>query len=167
MLPGVRMEVATMKPRIADMDQELQVKFAAFSARMAEAGIPFALNCVLRTVEEQAAFYAQGRLPLHEVNKLRADAGMYLLKSEKENYIVTKTKISRHFPDQNRKARAFDITILKDGGKPHWDLKWDGNQDGISDYLEAAHIGKGVGLDPGGLWKSWQDYPHYELPLKV
>jgi len=156
-----------MKPRIGDMDQELQVKFAAFSARMAEAGIPFALNCVLRTIEEQTAFYAQGRLPLHEVNVLRSAAGMYLLKTEKENYIVTKTKVSRHFPNQQGKSRAFDIMILRGDNKPHWDLKWDGNEDGISDYLEAAYIGQGVGLDAGGLWVSWHDYPHYELPTKA
>lgn len=153
------------KPRISDMDQELQVKFAAFSARMAEASIPFGLNSVLRTVEEQAAYYAQGRQTLDEVNSLRKAAGMYLLRSEQENYIVTHTKHSRHFPGPDGKSRAFDIMILRSGGKPTWDTKWDGNQDGISDYLEAALIGQSVGLDAGGLWSSWKDYPHFELKV--
>jgi peptidoglycan L-alanyl-D-glutamate endopeptidase CwlK len=88
---------------------------------------------------------------------------MYELDSDKENIIVTHTKNSRHFPNKDGKATAFDIAIIKNGNKPTWETKWDGNKDGISDYREAALIGQAAGLDAGGLWESWQDWPHYQL----
>jgi peptidoglycan L-alanyl-D-glutamate endopeptidase CwlK len=62
--------------------------------------------------------------------------------------VVTWVKHSKH---QERKA--FDIALTKDG-KVYWD--------GIPDYLEAAKIGQGVGLTPGGLWHT-PDYPHFEI----
>jgi hypothetical protein len=153
-----------MTPKLKDMTPTLQLKYAAFAAKMSEARNPFVLNCVARTVDEQEAFYAQGRETLAKVNELRLKAGMYLLKSEKENYRVTTTKNSRHFPDPKagNRSHAFDIAIVRDGNIPTWDTKWDGNKDGISDYLEAAYIGKLVGLNPGGLWKKFKDWPHYE-----
>lgn len=151
-----------MKPKISDMAPTLQLKFAAFSAHMAEAGIPFALNCVLRTQNEQEALHAQGRWPLADVNVLRAKAKMYLLQSDKENIVVTWTMQSKHFPSTDGKAKAFDIVILKADAKPTWDLKYSGNKSLEPDYLEAAKIGKTVGLVPGAYWAS-PDYPHYQL----
>lgn len=154
-----------MKPKITDMTDSLKLKYAAFAAKMGEHGIPFILNCVLRTKVEQEALYAQGRESLEEVNKKRAIAGMYLFKTEKENsFTVSNTLNSKHFADPvTGKSNAFDIAIVRDGNKPTWDMKWDGNHDGISDYREAAFIGKLVGLVPGGLWEGdFKDWPHYQ-----
>lgn len=155
-----------MKPRIADMQPELQVKYAAFAARLSEAAIPFALLCVLRTPAEQAAYYAQGRETLAEINRLRAAANMRPLQTKESLLIVTHTKNSRHFPDNKGQSTAFDIVVLRNGGKMTWDTKWDGNNDGISDYLEAAFIGKALGLECGAFWKGFNDYPHYQLAAK-
>jgi hypothetical protein len=47
-----------------------------------------------------------------------------------------------------------------------WDLKFDGNADGIPDYLEAAQIGRSCGLECGAFWTGFQDYPHMQLPDK-
>lgn len=152
-----------MRPRISDMTQELQVKYAAFAARMGEAGIPFALNCVLRTEAEQEAFYAQGREPIEKVNELRKAAGMYILMDVSENIIVTYTKRSLHFPGPDGKSRAWDIMILRGNKKPTWDKKWDGDNDGIPDYQEAASIGRVLGLRVGA---DWGDYPHFECGSK-
>ena len=170
-----------MKPRYQDMHPELQVKYLAFAGKMAERGLPFGLSCVLRLEIEQQALYAQGREPVEAVNARRMLAGMTWLvdimsrtepgvivkSAEAQNVIVTHTKISRHFPDKNGKSRAFDIQVLGNGGRPTWDLKFDGDQDGIGDYMEAAEIGKSCGLDCGAFWPGFRDYPHMQLPDKV
>ncbi|HOL44530.1 MAG TPA: M15 family metallopeptidase [Methanothrix sp.] len=122
--------------RINDCCEELQLKFAAFAVKMAEAGIPFMLTCTLRTQAEQDALYAQGRT--------------------KPGPIVTWTRKSKHI-----EGRAFDIAILRDG-KPCWDVKADVNQDSVPDYIQAGEIGESVGLIWGGRWKK-PDYPHFEV----
>lgn len=160
-----------MKPRIEDMHPELARRFERFSALMAEAGVPFALNSVLRTLDEQTAYYAQGRKPLDHVNALRAKAGMYLLAAKENTYTVTNTMNSRHLPrkivlpDNTTvlKSVAFDIKVLRGDKTPTWDEKYDGDKDGIPDYEEAARIGEECGLIAGARW-SFKDWPHFELP---
>jgi hypothetical protein len=49
-----------------------------------------------RAVAVQEAYYAQGRESLEDVNKKRAAAGLYLLRSEKDNYPITWTLKSKH-----------------------------------------------------------------------
>lgn len=156
-----------MKPLISDMHPKLQELFKEFSAKMAEAGGPFALTCVLRTKAEQEAYYAQGRKTLVEVNKLRQIAGMTMLLPSENKYTVTSTMNSKHFPDANGKSRAFDLVILKNGKTAVWDIKWDGDKDGIADYLEAANIAREIGLEAGAFWKTFKDYPHQQLPSSI
>jgi hypothetical protein len=153
------------------MHPELARRFERFAAKMAEAGVPFALNSVLRTIEEQAAYYAQGRTTLENVNALRAKAGMYLLAAKENAYTVTKTMKSRHLPRPvtlpdgtvAQRSVAFDIKILRGDKTPTWDEKFDGDLDGIPDYEEAARIGEACGLVAGARW-SFKDWPHFELP---
>jgi len=177
--------------KIQEMTKELQLKFAEFSAAMAEARIPFGLGEVLRTRERQLAYAAQGRdrdelvkilteykwfhtlekvRCLHALNKtpleicqiLRKEAGLAPL-HPKDWYQITWTLNSRHFPDPTGHARAFDVHLFISGKTPTWDTKWDGDNDGVPEYLEAARIGRVVGLDAGGLWKKRPDYPHFQL----
>ncbi len=122
---------------IKDLDKDTQVKFLAFAGLMAQEGIPFIITCTYRSQEEQDELYAQGRT--------------------KPGKIVTWTKHSRHSDH-----KAFDIAIVKDG-KPTWDLKVSVDGDDIPDYLEAAEIGRKVGLKPGADFK---DYPHFESIYK-
>ena len=150
-----------MKPRIKDMTDTLQVKYAAFSARMAEAGIPFALVCVIRSQAEQDAYFAQGRMPIEIVNDRRMTAGLSPI-TIAQNNVVTHTRVSRHFPNKDGRATAFDIEILRDKTHATYDLKYDGNADGIPDYEQAARIGESVGLEAGGHWASFHDWPHYQ-----
>jgi hypothetical protein len=173
------------------MHPDLARRFGLFSARMAEAAVPFALNSVLRTYNEQLAYAAQGRTlsqlttlleaygwtkslakvndlsvalkGLDLVNRLRSDAGMAAIGPKDNSYTVTNTLNSRHFPDASGKSRAFDIVVLRSGKVPHWDVKWDDDKDGIADYEESVRISESVGLVPGGRWKS-RDWPHHELP---
>ena len=80
-----------------DLTHDCWVKFAAFSAAMDKAGIPWICTYTRRTLEEQKALYAQGRTT--------------------PGKIVTWTMKSRHLDGE-----AFDIVLLKDG-KANWDTK--------------------------------------------
>ena len=51
-------------------------------------------------------------------------------------------------------AIAFDIAVIING-KANWDLQY---------YKKIAPIGKSLGLESGGDWKSFKDWPHYQLP---
>ena len=146
----------TQDDMFKEMIPELQSLYEKFYMKMQEAGIEFELNEVKRTEAVQRAYFAQGRNPLALVNSLRKLAGLYPLAKSENKYKVTWTLRSRHFT-----GRAFDIRLLK-YNKPTWDTKWDGNENSIPDYLEAAKIGLAVGLEAGGLWKK-PDYPHFQL----
>ena len=145
-----------------EMTPALQGLYEQYYMEMFAAGLPFELNEVLRTPAVQIAYYAQGRQPLFEVNRLRKLAGLYPIGNADNTYQVTWTLKSRHFAGLDGLATAFDIRLLK-YGKPHWQTKWDGNKNAVPDYLEAARIGRAVGLVAGGLWTEKPDYPHYEL----
>lgn len=156
-----------MQPRIQDMSKDLLPLYIKHAEAMLEAGILFRLTTVVRTHAEQEAFYAQGREPLASVNAKRMTAGMRAI-AEKDNVVVTHTKNSRHFPDEEGKAHAYDIAIIKKGDNGvetvTWDLKYDGQSDGRPDYIQAAEIGRRVGLECGAFWDGFKDYPHYQVP---
>lgn len=152
-------------------------------------GTHYALNEVLRTRALQAAYVAQGRtwpefeamltkfqwfetrelcrtlIKTHTMFQLcnalrkRADAAPIGLS---DWYQVTWTLNSRHFGNLDDKSNAFDIKVLKGGKVPTWDLKWDGDNDSVPDYLEAARIGRSVGLRPGADFPK-PDWPHFQV----
>lgn len=151
--------------KIEDCTPSLQGKIKAFTIAMFKAGIPFMITCTARTVNEQQAFYAQGRNDLATVNKLREIAGLAPI-SQSDNQKVTWTLHSEHLIDlddgnpNNDKSRAFDIAITRDK-KPIWDLKVNVNGNKIPDYDEAGLIGESVGLKWGGRF-STPDRPHFQ-----
>ncbi len=148
---------------VAQMTPLLKEKYLLFKQVMDSVGNPFLLREVLRTPQVQAAYWAQGRLELAEVNALRKDAGLAPIGASENKYQITWTHNSRHFAGADGLGSAFDIVLLKNG-QPTWDTKWDSNdQDLIPEYLEAARIGHEVGLDAGGLWTKRADYPHFSL----
>ena len=125
---------------IKDMTQDLQAFFMVFSAKMAEAQIPFVLTCTYRSQAEQDALYAQGRTAPGKV--------------------VTWTKNSMHTA-----GKAFDIAIVRND-KVSWDIKVDVNDNLIPDYKEAGLIGEKCGLEWGGRFGS-PDMPHFQLKAAV
>lgn len=178
--------------KIAEMTPDLQIKYAAFAARMAEAHVPFGLNEVLRTKRRQLAYACQGRTydelldllqdygwakAMGRINLLRAsgktiqetcdiiraEEGMYLLKG-KEWDKITWTMNSRHFAGPDGLSRAFDIKIFKPGQVPTWDTKYDADMDGTPEYKEAAEIGRGVGLIAGADFKDKKGRPNPDWP---
>jgi peptidoglycan L-alanyl-D-glutamate endopeptidase CwlK len=105
-----------------------------------------------RTVAVQEAYYAQGREPLESVNKKRAAVGLYLLRSERDNYIITWTLQSRHID-----GLAMDVTPVDGEGKPTWDLAHFRKA-----FETIVDCGKKAGLTCGADW-SPADWPHYQI----
>lgn len=123
-------------------------------------GIRFIVTQTLRSEEEQTAFYAQGRDPVNEVNKLRSLANLSPI-TDKENKVITKAKTV--WDSFHAYGRAFDVAILNKDGKVDWSEEADWNNSGLSDWVELGKIGESIGLEWGGNFSSLRDLPHFQL----
>jgi len=104
-----------------------------------------------RTVAVQKAYYAQGRELLATVNELRKKAGLYLLRSERDNYPITWTLNSKHI-----EGLAMDVLPVDGAGNPTWDLAHYKDQ-----FDSIRYCGEKAGLVCGADWPQ-ADWPHYE-----
>ena len=148
---------------IKDLSPEMQVLFNKFYDRcrrdswLLKNGITVLLICTFRSLEEQAALYAQGRT--------------------KPGRIVTNAKPGKSHHNRTKadgtpSAEAFDIVPLR-GGKPVWGTSGDGiddkDEDDHKDDLEVwqrigAH-GVAVGLKWYGTPGSpFREFPHFQNP---
>ena len=113
----------------------------------------------LRTAEVQAAYYAQGRKPLAEVNGLRGKAGLYLL-SEAEN----KNKVTNATYSVHQEGGAIDLCPEQPDrkGYPWWNAP-----DDVWEKLGVLAERHGLDWCAGGHGKIWAkgwDNPHFEMP---
>jgi peptidoglycan L-alanyl-D-glutamate endopeptidase CwlK len=125
--------------------QEVLDAFNHINSNLFGPRIRLRLAMTFRTLEEQAALYAQGRTkPGKKVTNAPAGQSIH-------NY-----------------GLAFDIVVLidKDGdGKfetASWDTVKDADGDGVADWMEVVACFKKLGWSWGGDWKSFPDYPHFE-----
>jgi hypothetical protein len=138
---------------------EMAGRVKTLLARCKEAGFGVCVIETLRTAEVQAAYYAQGRKPLAEVNALRQKAGLYLINEADNQKKVTNATHSVH-----QGGRAIDLCPEIPGkpGFPWWNApqgKWE----------ELGRLAEGAGLDwcAGGYGQTWAkgwDNPHFEMP---
>ncbi len=103
-------------------------------------GIDVVITDDFRSTEEQNALYRQGR----------GDKGA----------IVTQVKGGGSYHNY---GLAIDFALRIPGGDVIWDLKYDGNGNGKSDWMEVVSIAKKLGFSWGGDWKSFPDYPHLQM----
>lgn len=121
-----------------------------FIKRAYAAGLKVLITSGLRTMEEQARLYGQGRASYVYNGKQYARAGN----------VVTNAKPGQSVHNY---GYAVDFALMLDSGAVVWDLKKDDNDNGRSDWFEAAAIAKSMGFAWGGDWKSFKDYPHIDL----
>ena len=57
---------------------------------------------------------------------------------------------------------AVDFAVEADG-EVIWDVSYDGNDNGKSDWEEVAEIAKDLGFTWGGEWEEFKDYPHLQM----
>lgn len=142
-----------------------KVKEAALQlkALAAEKGLKIIFTQTLRTKEEQAAFYAQGRQPVNKVNVLRGLAGLGpITDAENKSKITNASTIADSFHGY---GLAFDIAITDSSGKKIvWNDKSDWNGDGVDDWYTVGKLADKIpGLEWGGNWNKLPDPPHYQM----
>ncbi|QOV13288.1 M15 family metallopeptidase [Viridibacillus arvi] len=108
--------------------------------KAAEIDIDVIITEGLRPFEKQDELYNQGR-------------------STKGN-IVTYSKGGESFHNY---GLAFDYAIKNANGGIEWDIEYDGNHNGESDWFEVAKLAKELGFEWGGDWRKFKDYPHLQM----
>ncbi|WP_431785755.1 M15 family metallopeptidase [Paenibacillus lactis] len=104
-------------------------------------GVSIVITQGLRTIAEQNALYEQGRT--------------------KPGAIVTNAKGGHSF---HNFGLAIDFALLMpDGKNVSWDMRRDGDFDHTIDWLEVVEEAKKIGFEWGGDWKTFKDYPHFEM----
>jgi len=136
-----------MSRKIEHLCVPLQGLYWKFDHAMKTAGLGYIVTCTLRTLPEQMALYAQGRMQPEDVNRMREVAELEPISTEEALRRVTWTLKSKHL-----KGEAFDIARVENG-KVTWRM---------SAYEEAGVIGESVGLKWGGRFKT-PDRPHFEI----
>ncbi|TFD98417.1 MULTISPECIES: M15 family metallopeptidase [Jeotgalibacillus] len=104
-------------------------------------GIDIIITDDFRSFEEQDEIYEQGRTT--------------------EGNIVS---YARGGESYHNFGLAIDFAI-RDGEDVLWDLEYDGNENGESDWMEVVAIAKDLGFDWGGDFRGFKDYPHFEMPF--
>ena len=139
---------------------EVRPLFEAFLAALDKYGLRYRVLETLRTVEVQEAYYAQGRKPLQEINRLRQKLGLYLLEEAEGRRIITRTMQSIHLI-----GMAADIVPVMSDGKIPWTI----TAENAGLWLTFGKLGQEAGLEWGGTWEplnkfgiGW-DAPHYQV----
>jgi len=125
--------IATLHPIVAAKQAELIEKTSKL-------GITILITDGLRTSEDQNALYEKGR--------------------SKGGSIVTNVKGGHSYHNY---GLAIDFALRTKDGDVIWDLEYDGNHNGESDWMEVVAVAKKLGFTWGGDWASFRDYPHLQM----
>lgn len=119
--------------------------------RAYEKGIYVQITSGLRSFTEQAKLYGQGR-------------ATYIYNGV--NYGNPKAaKVTQAEPGESihNFGLAVDFALVTAAGSIHWDITRDMNADKVQDWWQVGQIGKQLGFQWGGDWKSFPDYPHLDF----
>lgn len=58
---------------------------------------------------------------------------------------------------------AIDFALRLKDGSVIWDMEYDGNGNGKTDWMEVVEIAKDLGFQWGGDWANFPDYPHLQI----
>lgn len=109
-------------------------------------GLTLSVTCTHRTPEEQKELFKIGRTFDIHGNVLTVD-------NEKKVTNIDGTKITgahNYYP-----SRAIDVVVIREGtGKEIWDESY---------YEPLVEICEGLGLESGGSWTSFKDWPHIQI----
>lgn len=144
-----------MSRNLDDLEPSTREKAWKLLKLLHAAGISYGILETRRTVATQTAYFAQGRKPPEEVNRLRLAAGLPRIGEKEARRIVTKTMASKHIA-----GLAFDLAPLDARGRPWWSAP-------AELWLKIGEMGESVGLEWGGRWDAkpgrlgW-DCPHFQ-----
>jgi peptidoglycan LD-endopeptidase CwlK len=106
----------------------------------AQKGIVILITDDFRSAEDQDRLYEQGRTA--------------------EGNIVTHARGGESF---HNFGLAIDFAIKTPSENVIWDMQYDGNQNGKSDWDEVVEMAKALGFEWGGDWAQFKDYPHLQM----
>lgn len=129
------------------------VRVEELIVNVAKRGYGYGLFMGERTMPEQAAIYAQGRDTLANVNFLRKAAGLPAIGAGGNN-VVTKLRFSWH----NLKCAG---DMVRDANLDKIGIQWTWADN--KSYVVIGEEAKKLGLEWGGFWKAFKDYPHVQL----
>ncbi|WP_087974483.1 M15 family metallopeptidase [Oceanobacillus rekensis] len=98
----------------------------------------------IRTFEEQDQLYEQGRTT--------------------DGNIVTNARGGESYHNY---GLAIDYALENEAAKIIWDVQYDGNNNGKSDWFEVADIAKELGFEWGGDFRNFRDYPHLQMTFDL
>ena len=137
--------------------------FKMLRDKAADKKLNIILTDTMRTAAEQAAYYAQSRSPLAEVNRLRKLANLAAIDDRTNRLKITNARTA--VDSYHWYGLAFDIAVTDSTGKKiEWSvskLDWNGNKK--SDWLEVAELAASCGLEAGYFWKKLPDPPHFQM----
>lgn len=122
----------------------------------AYAGLYFAVLMGGRSWDTQNALYTQGRANLDTVNALRAKAHMSPITLSENMKTVTNAGAGSSWHNF-----FLAVDLVEDGDPNMAGIQWSWKNN--ADYLKLGTIVKNCGLEWGGFWKSFKDYPHAQL----
>jgi peptidoglycan LD-endopeptidase CwlK len=106
----------------------------------ANIGIVVMITDGFRSSEDQDRLYEKGRTT--------------------EGSIVTYAKGGESF---HNFGLAIDFALKDTANGVIWDMQYDGNQNGKSDWNEVVELAKALGFKWGGDWAKFKDYPHLQM----
>lgn len=136
-----------MSRRIEDCHPDLQMRLLACVQSWANEGLDVLITCTWRSFEEQAQIYAQGRTAPGLI-VTRAKPGR-----SAHNYMI------RRAGEEIPASLAFDVVPLF-----HGKLLWSTDGEALELWHRVATIGKSKGLEWAGEWKTFREFPHFQLP---
>jgi peptidoglycan LD-endopeptidase CwlK len=138
--PGPRLEDFSGATELHPVVEEKKNKLVQ---QASDQGISIVITEGFRSKEEQDKLYAKGRT--------------------EEGNIVTYSKGGQSYHNY---GLAIDFAIQLKDGRVIWDMKYDGNNNNQSDWMEVVDIAKNLGFEWGGDWQGFKDYPHFQMSLE-
>lgn len=142
-IPGVLPELEWNKeeaPPITDLHPYVLEQKNKLVSRAKEQKISIIITDGFRSHEEQTRLYNQGRTT--------------------DGSIVTNARAGESYHNY---GLAIDFALQLEDGTVIWDMEYDGNRNGKSDWMEVVAIAKDLGFHWGGDWTGFPDYPHLQI----
>jgi len=126
--------------------------------------VPILIYCTVRSAEEQAKLWRQSRSKIvieKKINTLKKYGHLELANLLESVGPQFGPAVTHAGPGESwhQYGLAFDAVPLKHGS-PLWDVHKYKDQ-----WTELGKAALDLGLNWGGNWPKWADYPHFQLPM--
>jgi peptidoglycan LD-endopeptidase CwlK len=135
-----RLNIGDSAPMPTELHPVVRERSNQLIQQAADKGIVMVITDEFRSIDDQDRLYEQGRTV--------------------SGNIVTNARGGESF---HNFGLAIDFAIKTPSADIIWDMQYDGNQNGISDWNEVVEMAKALGFEWGGDWAQFKDYPHLQM----